>query len=71
MISVEWTAEERLSVIARLASELSKHIQRRQVDSADVYHDATSILYVATRSATFLEANRATILHDAGLLEKE
>ena len=62
-ISQQWTAEERLVVIWRIAQRIEDfHISLR-----DVFLLANTIKVVSSASTYILEGNRSRILDDAGL----
>lgn len=56
-ISKDWTAEERLKVVAEIAREMSQMSSYHQVEWAE------RLRFLATASASFLEANRANIIN--------
>jgi hypothetical protein len=59
-ISAEWQDKERLKVIAWLANKI-----RRDANENSARDYAERILYVATRPASFLNANRLSIFDES------
>jgi hypothetical protein len=60
--SVEWTADERLAVIASLSAPLEVAIRLWKIPQTEVFDTVNRILIISTADAGFLEANRSKIL---------
>ena len=60
--SKEWTAEDRLKVIAGISDRLVSWSHQREVPRAVIYDTAERINSAATKPAAFLEDNRKSIL---------
>lgn len=62
-ISKEWTEEERLRVIGKLASDMRKEIsQKQRVNQIAAYRVLETIEFVANMTAGFLEMDKQSII---------
>lgn len=66
--SPEWTEEERLRVICKIATDMLDDARIGKVKRGGEYGQlAETISFLASMPARFLEANRVQILKDAGI----
>ncbi|MDD5068784.1 MAG: hypothetical protein PHS53_03465 [Candidatus Pacebacteria bacterium] len=62
--SPDWTDAERLQLIALLGQEMKEASQQVLLASSKVFTWGEKLVFLATQSPAFLEANRSQILGD-------